>query len=88
MTFDRLVLWIIYLSTVVFIWRSLSTRPKQWGWVILCSGLLGLSFGLSFLSTRLAAIVGGAIWTLTVLIPILGVRQINQWVKASRYRRA
>jgi rhomboid protease GluP len=85
MTLDRLVLWIIYLSTVVFIWRSLSTRPKQWGWVILCSGLLGLSFGLSFISTRVAAIVGGAIWTLTVLIPILGVRQIHQWVKASRY---
>lgn len=88
MTFDRLVLWIIYLSTVVFIWRSLSTRPKQWGWVILCSGLLGLSFGLSFLSTGLAAIVGGAIWTLTLFIPLLGVRQINQWVKASRYGRA
>lgn len=88
MTFDRLVLWIVYFSTLVFVWRSLANYPKQWGWAIVCGGIFSLSLGLSFVSTTWAAMVGGGLWLLLVLLPILGLRQINQWLKYDEYRRA
>ncbi|NMG58899.1 rhomboid family intramembrane serine protease [Geitlerinema sp. P-1104] len=88
MTLDRLVLWIVYFSTLVFVWRSLASRPKQWGWGILCGVIFSLSLGLSFVSLTWAAMVGGGLWLLLVLLPILGVRQMNQWLKYDYYWRA
>lgn len=85
MTLDRLVLWMVGFSCVMFLLRSLSMRPRQWGWTTVALGILAVTAGLYGRSPQWAAWVGGALWTVLLLLPVMGLRRANALLRREEY---
>ncbi|MBO9999731.1 MAG: rhomboid family intramembrane serine protease [Cyanobacteria bacterium SID2] len=88
MTIDRLLLWVVFLSCGAFLLRSISERPRQWGWSIVSGGILAITGLLLVVRPQLAAGVGGTLWMVFVLFPILGLRRVNALFREERYQAA
>ncbi|MGC9505606.1 rhomboid family intramembrane serine protease [Baaleninema sp.] len=89
MTIDRLVIWMVLLSGVVFLVRSLSTKPPQWGWSIVSGAILAITGTLlAIASVGLAAWIGGMLWGIFLLFPVLGLRRVNGLFREERYQAA
>lgn len=85
MTLDRLILWMVCFSCIAFFGRSLFVRRKQWGWVVVSGGILTVTVCLLAVAPQNAAWVGGLLWAVFLLLPVMGLRQINEWFQQERY---
>ncbi|MEB3224981.1 MAG: rhomboid family intramembrane serine protease [Synechococcus sp.] len=67
-------------------WRS--PRPRSLGWLWVAAAVLALTWGLNFVSMASAALWGGLAWGLFILLPSLGLRQIQRFLYRQRYQEA
>jgi rhomboid protease GluP len=85
----RLFLWIICASCLIFLIRaaSVSFRNNR-GWIIVSSIILAIALLISSFNPSLAALIGGILWIILLLIPSIGFSRVNQLTHQHRYREA
>lgn len=83
-TILRLLVTISCLSLMV---RVIASR-NNWGWLGIATGILAV-MGISlYWFPEHAGIIGGILWLILILIPLIGLRQVNRLVYQERFQKA
>jgi rhomboid protease GluP len=88
MDLGPIVLWNVGLTCAVLFLRSLASRPRAWGWLLVSSVLLSacaLGLLLNVALDSLALWVGLA-WGVTVALPMFGMFRIQRAVQRQQYQ--
>ncbi|AFY76618.1 putative membrane protein [Pleurocapsa sp. PCC 7327] len=89
MDIARLFLWIICASCLIFLIRAVSVSFRNnRGWIVVSSIILAIALLISSFNSNLAALIGGILWIIFLLIPSIGFSQVNQLTHQHRYREA
>lgn len=87
MDLNTILRWLVTISCFSLIIRVIVSR-NNWGWLAVSTGILTV-MGISlFFIPQQAGIIGGILWLVFVLIPILGLRQVNHLVYQERFPKA
>ncbi len=78
---------LVTISCTSLILRVLTSR-QNWGWFWIANGILAVMGTFFWLLPEKAGLIGGVLWLTFVLIPILGLRQVNYWVYQESFRKA
>ncbi len=76
MDLNSLLIWFVCISCMVNLVRGLQHQTER-GWVIVSSLLLGLMLALWYRQPQTAGLVGGIVWAIFVVLPIIGMRMSN-----------
>ena len=87
MDINLILLWLVTISCVSLALRVLASR-QNWGWLATTSLILGVMGGFYSLFPSQAGIIGGLLWFVLILIPVIGLRQVNHLVYQERFRKA
>lgn len=89
MNISHYILWTIWFSTFVFLIRVVKRSLKNnLSWIFVGTLILVITFFLASFDPQLAALIGGIVWTIFLLVPSLGFSRINQLVARQCYREA
>ncbi|WP_084176679.1 rhomboid family intramembrane serine protease [[Limnothrix rosea] IAM M-220] len=84
-----LLFYCISLSCGLLIFRTLrSPSPRPKGWLYKAILVLALTWGTNFFSMQSAVWVGGIAWGLLVVVPSVGLRQIQALIYRQNYQKA
>ena len=87
MDFNIILRLLVTVSCISLIVRVIASR-RNWGWLGIAIGIL-MVMGISLLLIpNQSGIIGGILWLIFVLIPILGLRQVNLLIYQERFRQA
>ena len=89
MDLNHILLWIVSLSCFsILFWSSRSSLSYNRGWVLV-SGFILLAIAVSLVAASShAGYIGGILWAVLVLLPLIGFKKVNQLVAQERYRPA
>ncbi|MBD2578027.1 rhomboid family intramembrane serine protease [Oscillatoria sp. FACHB-1406] len=87
MSLDILLLWTVCLSCFSILIRAIRS-PYYRGWSVVSSCILALTIALAFLAPKVAIAIGGSLWGMLILLPLLGSARVNKLVFQQRYRTA
>ncbi|MGB0562677.1 MAG: rhomboid family intramembrane serine protease, partial [Spirulinaceae cyanobacterium] len=87
MDFNFILLLTVVCSCLSFILRTLF-MPGNRGWAGVASLILGVTIALLYFAPRWATLVGGGLWALFLLLPLLGFAQVNRLMVQERYQAA
>lgn len=86
MNFNDLLIWIVCTSCISIM--LFATRSSSRGWIAIAGFVLSVTATMLYLFPAIAGLVGGLLWTVLVLVPILGFKQINQLVAKQQFGQA
>lgn len=87
MDINIVLLWLVTISCVSLGLRVLVSR-RNWGWLVTASLILVVMGSVYSLFPSQAGIIGGILWLFFILIPVIGLRQVNHLVYQERFRKA
>lgn len=87
MNLNQLLIGIVCLSCFSFLIRTLLDHRGR-GWSLVSGGILLITGVLFYLTPQLAGLVGGSLWVLFLILPLLGCARVNQLIYQERYRDA
>ena len=89
MDLNQILLWMVCISCFsLLFWASRSPLSYNLGWIIVSGFILG-AIAISFiLSSSHAGLIGGILWAILILLPLIGFKQVNQLVARERYIKA
>ncbi|QDZ40910.1 rhomboid family intramembrane serine protease [Euhalothece natronophila Z-M001] len=87
MDINIILLWLVTISCVSLALRVLLSR-RNWGWLVTASLILVVMGSVYSIFPSQAGIIGGILWLLFILIPVIGLRQVNHLVYQERFRKA
>ncbi|MDB9312144.1 rhomboid family intramembrane serine protease [Spirulina sp. CS-785/01] len=87
MNWHHLLVWLVCLSSLSFFIRTL-LAPHSRGWSFVSGAILGITGGLYLVSPQWAGIVGGLLWAIFLLLPLMGFAQVNKLIYQDRFRDA
>jgi rhomboid protease GluP len=85
MGFDTFVIQLVCLSCIFLVLRA-AVVPR--GWVVLAGAILGVTIATFFLAPAYTVWLAGGLWLVLILIPLLGMAQVNRLVAQEQYRQA
>lgn len=89
MTFNDLLVAIVCISCLVLLGRVVQVSARQnLGWIVVSGGILAITVTLYLLAPNIAGLVGGLLWALLVLIPLIGFNKVNSLIYQQKYDRA
>ena len=83
-TILRLLVTISCFSLIV---RVIVSR-NHWGWLGVSIGILGVMGIALYWIPEQAGIIGGILWLILILIPLIGLRQVNRLVYQEQFQKA
>ncbi|WP_017307162.1 rhomboid family intramembrane serine protease [Spirulina subsalsa] len=87
MTLNQILLWTVFLSCFSLMIRTLYSNQHR-GWSLVSGSILGVTSGLFYLAPNLAGIIGGSLWAVFLLVPLVGFAKVNKLIYQERYRDA
>ncbi|NEO87713.1 MAG: rhomboid family intramembrane serine protease [Spirulina sp. SIO3F2] len=87
MDFNLILLLTVVFSCVTFVLRTAFSQGNR-GWAIVASTILTIIGTLLYFAPQWASWVGGGLWTLFLVLPLLGFAQVNRLIVQQRYRAA
>ncbi len=87
MDINIVLLWLVTISCVSLSLRVLVSR-RNWGWLVTATVILLVMGSIYSLVPSQAGIIGGILWLFFVLIPVIGLRQVNRLVYQERFQKA
>ena len=89
MNLNYLLIWIIaFWCASLVVWMTRIPFNQLEGWVIATAFILAVTIGIFNVNPDIAGLIGGSFWIILVLIPLTGMRKVNQLVSAGRYAEA
>ncbi len=89
MNLNQLLIWTICLSCIAFLIRAFRSNPKSnLGWVVVAGSILTITLVGWVLVPGIAGLIGGVLWGLFLLIPLIGFTQVNKLIYQQRYKKA
>lgn len=87
MDLNTILRLLVIISCCSLIVRVILSR-SNWGWLGVAISILSL-MGVSFwIAPEKAGFIGLFLWLVFVLIPILGLRQVNYWIYQEKFQQA
>lgn len=87
MSLDILLLWTVCLSCLSIFIRAIRS-PHHRGWTVVSGCILVVTAALASVAPNLAIAIGGSLWGIFILLPLLGSARVNKLVYQQRYRAA
>lgn len=87
MDLNQLLFWTVCLSCITFVFRAKSS-PQSRGWAGIAVAILGVTLLSIYLFPQWAGFIGGSLWVVFLLLPLLGFAHVNQLISQERYREA
>ncbi|MBE9115513.1 rhomboid family intramembrane serine protease [Lusitaniella coriacea LEGE 07157] len=87
MNLDTFLIWTVCLSCVSIFLRA-TPSPSYRGWTLVSGGILAIVALLVYFVPEWAAIVGGGLWGILVLVPLIGFAQVNRLINQQQYAKA
>ncbi len=78
---------LVIISCCSLIARVVISR-KNWGWLGVATGILTVTVVCLLIIPEQAGIIGGIFWLVFVLMPILGLRQVNYLIYQEKFKPA
>lgn len=89
MDINHILLWFISLSCFSILLRAMrSPSDHNQGWVLVAGLVLGLTAILLVVAPEQAGLIGGALWAVLFVIPIVGMRWVSQLTYQEQYQTA
>lgn len=89
MNLNQLFLWMVCLSCLALLVKSFRfPKDVARGWTIVSVGILAIVGLALYLSPAIAGWVGGGAWMLGIVLPLLGLKQVDRLCLQERYDRA
>ncbi len=87
MTLNQLLIWTICFSCLSLLARTLFSRHNR-GWSAIAVLVLAITGSTFYVDPYLASLVGGGLWLILLLVPLLGFARVNALIHQERYREA
>jgi rhomboid protease GluP len=87
MSLEILLLWTVCLSCLSIFIRALRS-PYHRGWSVVSGCILAVTASLASVAPNLAIAIGGSLWGILILLPLLGSARVNKLMYQQRYRDA
>jgi len=87
MDLNTILRLLVIISCCSLIVRVIISR-RNWGWLGVATGILAVIIASSFFAPEQSGIIGGILWLVLVLMPILGLRQINYFIYQEKFQSA
>lgn len=87
MNLDTFLIWTVCLSCLSIFLR-VTPSPHYRGWSLVSGGILVIVALLVYFSPQWAAMVGGGLWGVLVLVPLIGFAQVHKLINRQQYARA
>ncbi|NJN60498.1 MAG: rhomboid family intramembrane serine protease [Coleofasciculaceae cyanobacterium RL_1_1] len=88
MTINQLLLWLAWISAILFIIRVLKDPQRQTGWLIAAAGVFVAAVMGLILYPRISGWIGFGIWLLAIVAPTIAAQQASTAIQSERYGRA
>ncbi|MDR9404974.1 MAG: rhomboid family intramembrane serine protease, partial [Halothece sp. Uz-M2-17] len=87
MDLNTILRFLVIISCISLIVRVLISRTN-WGWLGVATGILGITLSCFLLIPEKSGIIGGILWLVFVLVPIIGLRQVNYFIYQEKFQHA
>ncbi|MGB7275090.1 MAG: rhomboid family intramembrane serine protease [Geitlerinemataceae cyanobacterium] len=89
MELEQLILWTVCLSCGLLWLKAIALPPdRAGGWAIVSGGILATTLAALYFVPTWAAWLGGGLWVMFVLIPVLGFKWVDRLCVREKYDRA
>ena len=89
MNLNQLLIWTVSLSCVAFLIRAFRSNPRHHlGWVVVSGAILAITLGGWIFVPDLAGLIGGLLWGIFCLVPLIGFKKVNKLIYQQRYKKA
>jgi rhomboid protease GluP len=89
MNLNQLLVWMVGLSCGIFLFQTLRVSKAQArGWVVVCAAILAITGVLLYLKPDQAGLIGGLLWLMFFVAPLVASQQVNQFFFQERYAEA
>ncbi len=86
MTLENLVIWLIFISCLMLLFRAISLPSGAGrGWAIVAIAISMVTGSAFYVDPDLALYLGGSLWLAFVILPLLGHRLVVQSIDRERY---
>ncbi|NJO19253.1 MAG: hypothetical protein HC838_03140 [Spirulinaceae cyanobacterium RM2_2_10] len=87
MTLHQLIIWIVCFSCLSLLARTLLSRHNR-GWSAIAGLVLAVAVSTFYVDPYLASVLGGGLWFMLLMVPLLGFARVNALIYQERYREA
>jgi len=87
MDLNLILRWVVTISCFSLMLQVLLVR-RNWGWLGTTLGILMAMGIVSYLSPDYSGIVGGILWLILILFPVIGLRRIHHFIDQERFQSA
>ncbi len=88
MNINQLLLWLAWISAILFIVRILKDPQRQTGWLMAAAGVFIAAVVGLILYPRISGWIGFGIWLLAIVAPTVAAQQASTAIQSERYGRA
>lgn len=89
MDINHILLWFVSLSCVSILLRAIRLpSDRNRGWVVVAGLVLGLTTFLVVVAPDQAGLIGGAVWAVLFVMPIVGMQWVSLLTYQERYHEA
>jgi rhomboid protease GluP len=89
MNLNQLLVWMVGLSCGIFLFQTLRvSNARAHGWTVVCAAILALVGILLYVQPDRAGWIGGLLWLIFFVAPLVASRRVNQLFCQEQYERA
>jgi rhomboid protease GluP len=89
MDLNHFLLWFVGISCGFLLLRAVRLPlASSLGWIVVCSGILIITAVMFYLAPAISGFVGGSLWAILMLLPLMGMKIVNQLFYQERYAQA
>jgi rhomboid protease GluP len=88
MNINQLLLWLSWISAILFIVRVLKDPQRQTGWLMAAAGVFIAAVVGFLLYPRISGWIGFGTWLLAIVAPTIAAQQASTAIQSERYGRA
>src|SRR6478672_11635646 len=89
MDLNHFLLWFVGISCGFLLLRAVRLPlASSLGWIVVCSGILIITAVMFHLAPAISGFVGGSLWAILMLLPLMGMKIVNQLFYQERYAQA
>jgi rhomboid protease GluP len=86
---NHIIVWTVCLSSIALLIRSIRvSKGRDRGWIIICLGILTLTIATHLSGLAWSGAIGGGLWLLLIVLPLVGMRRLTQHLVQYRFEDA
>lgn len=89
MDINRLLIWTVSASCILqIVYAIRSSRRLITGWVVVSGFVLATTAVLYYFTPTIAGLVGGSLWFILIVTPIIALRNVNRLLAQQKFKQA